>query len=130
MRMTKILLTLAGVFALFASTVSAAPAATELTPKQAAALIAIRSGAPLNSIVISFIVDGDAQCGKGFAVTNVRRVASIHGVREGSKQSRKLVFYDLFWNDTLGWFLWESRPGRTGDEVYIWSELKGEIVNR
>ncbi len=44
--------------------------------------------------------------------------------------SRRLVFYDLFWNDALGWFMWESRPERTGDAVYIWSELKGEIVNR
>ncbi len=131
MRMTKTLIALAGVLALLVSNIVAAPSPTsDLTPKQAAALVAVRSGAPLNSIVISFIVAGNARCGAGFEVTDVRRVAAIHGVHDGSRQTRKLVFYDLFWNETLGWFMWESRQERGGEAVYLWSELKGQIVNR
>lgn len=42
----------------------------------------------------------------------------------------RLVYHDFFWNESLGWFMWESRPERTGDAVYIWSELKGVIVVR
>lgn len=92
-------------------------------------MIAIRSSIPANTIEISFIVDGSAKC-EGFEVMNTRRVAAIHGVREDGNLGRKLVFYDLFWNESLGWFMWESRNERTGEAVYLWSELKGAIVNR
>lgn len=35
---------------------------------------------------------------------------------------------DFHWNDTYGWFIWQKREGRGGDEVWIWSETKGELV--
>ena len=128
--MRKFLLTIAGVFALCSDTGFAGEPTSDLSPKDAVRLIAMKSSVPANAIEISFIVDGSAKCSEGFEVKHVRRVAAIHAVREGGLQSRRLVFYDLFWNESLGWFLWESRPERGGDAVYLWSELKGEIVNR
>ncbi|MBC8126305.1 MAG: hypothetical protein H8M99_04055 [Gloeobacteraceae cyanobacterium ES-bin-144] len=118
-----------GVLAWSSTTVFALEPTNELSVKEAVRLITMKSNAPANTIEIAFIVDGSAKC-EGFEVKNVRRVAAIHGVQEGGKQSRKLVFYDLFWNEALGWFMWESRNERTGEAVYLWSELRGEIVNR
>ena len=128
--MRKILLSAAGVLALLSVTTFAAEPTSELDPKDAVRLISLRANVQPASIQIPFIVDGSAECGKGFEVNHVRRVAAILPVREGSSQSRQLVFFDLFWNESLGWFLWESRQERAGEAVYLWSELKGEIVNR
>lgn len=128
--MRKFLLSIIGVCALFSATVSAAEPASDLSSKEAIRLIALKSKVPSNGIEISFIVDGSAKCGKDFEVKHVRRVAAIHTVREGSLPVRRLVFYDVFWNESLGWFMWENRPERNGDAVYLWSELKGAIYNR
>jgi hypothetical protein len=102
---------------------------SDLSTKEAVKLIALRSNIQAKTIEISFIFDGvsKSDC---FDVENVRRVAAIHGVQDGSKQRRKLVFYDLLWNESLGWFMWESREERTGEAVYLWSETRGVIVNR
>lgn len=128
--MRKFLLSMIGVFALLTSTASASEPTADLAPKEAVRLISLKANVLANTIEIPFIVAGSAKCGEGFEVKHVRRVAAIHAVRDGSSQSRRLVFYDLFWNDALGWFMWESRAERTGDAVYIWSELRGDFVNR
>jgi len=57
-------------------------------------------------------------------------VAAIPAVRDGYRSSRLLVFYDLFLYESPSWFMWESHPERSGNAAYLWSELKGEIVNR
>lgn len=128
--MRKFLLTIAGVLAIASITGFAAEPTQDLLPKEAVRLIAMKSEVQENVIEISFIVDGTAKCGDGFEVKHVRRVAAILPVREGSLQRRRLVFYDLFWNESLGWFMWETREERAGEAVFLWSELKGEIVNR
>jgi len=128
--MRKLLLSIIGGYALCLATGIAAEPTVEIVPNEAIRLISLKSNVPANTIEISFIVDGSAKCGEGFEVKHVRRVAAIHAVRDGSQSSRRLVFYDLFWNESLGWFMWEFRAERTGDAVYLWSELKGEIVNR
>lgn len=128
--MRKFILSLAGVFAILTNAGFAVEPAADLTPKEAVRLISLKSNVPQNTIEISFIVEGSAACGSGFEVKHVRRVAAIHPVRNGASQSRRLVFYDLYWNEALGWFMWESREERTGEAVYIWSEYKGSIVNK
>jgi hypothetical protein len=128
--MRNFILSIIGAVALFSTTGFAAEPTNELTPKEAVKLIALKSDVLANTVEVSFIVEGTAKCGEGFEVKHVRRVAAIHPVRDGASQTRRLVFYDLFWNESLGWFMWESRPERTGDAVYIWSELKGQIVNK
>jgi hypothetical protein len=128
--MTKFLLSATGALALMLAPVFAAEPTSDLAPKDAVRLIALKANAPANSIEISFIVEGSAKCDKDFEVKHSRRVAAILQVRDGSSQSRRLVFFDLLWNESLGWFMWETRPERGGDAVYIWSELRGAIVNR
>lgn len=128
--MRKFLLSIAGVLAIVSITGFAAEPTQDLLPKEAVRLISMKSEVQANAIEISFIIDGSAKCGDGFEVKHVRRVAAILPVRDGSLQRRKLVFYDLFWNESLGWFMWESRQERAGEAVFLWSELKGEIVNR
>jgi hypothetical protein len=128
--MRNFILSIIGAVALISTTGFAAEPTNELTPKEAVKLIALKSDVLANTVEVSFIVEGSAKCGEGFEVKHVRRVAAIHPVRDGASQTRRLVFYDLFWNESLGWFMWESRPERTGDAVYIWSELKGQIVNK
>ncbi len=102
----------------------------DLTPQAAVKLVSLKSGVPENTIEIPFLIDGSSKCDGGFEVSHVRRVAAIHAVTIEARKTRTLVFYDLFWNESLGWFMWESRAERGGDAVYIWSELKGSIVNR
>lgn len=119
-----------GVYGFLTATGFAAEPTADLAPKEAVRLISLKANVLPNAMEIAFIVDGSARCGEGFEVKHVRRVAAIHAVRDGARSSRRLVFYDLFWNKSLGWFMWESRPERAGEAVYIWSELKGEIVNR
>lgn len=112
------------------STVFAGEPTTDLSPKEAVRLIAMRSNVRENMINIAFIVDGSKKACDDFEMKQVRRVAAIHGGRDGTVQGRKVVFYDLFWNESLGWFMWESQTDKRGEAVYIWSELKGEIVIR
>ena len=128
--MRKFLLSVIGVCALFSATAFAGEPTSDLTPKEAVRLITMKSTVQANAVEVPFIVDGSAKCSEGFEAKHVRRVAAIHAVRDGSSQSRRLLFYDFFWNESLGWFMWESRSERTGEAVYIWSELKGEFVNR
>jgi hypothetical protein len=129
--MRNLLLSIVGAFALLATAGFAGEPTTDLTPKTAVKLIALKANVPENAIEISVIIDGVSKCDKGFEATHVRRVAAIHAVRKADGgQTRSLVFYDLLWNESLGWFMWESRAERAGEAVYIWSELKGNIVNR
>ena len=128
--MRKFLLSIVGAVAMCATAGSAAEPARDLDPKDAVRLIALKSDVRENTIEIAFVVEGTSKCQGDFEVRHVRRVAAIHAVRDGTSQRRQLVFYDLFWNETLGWFMWESRAERTGDAVYIWSETKGQIVNK
>jgi hypothetical protein len=128
--MKTFILSLLGGLAMLSSAFAVGEPASELLPRDAVRLIAMRSGVLPNTVEISFIVSGKSRWGKDFEADHVRRVAAIHAVRENGSSSRRLVFYDLAWNETLGWFMWESRPERAGEAVYLWSELRGEIVNR
>jgi hypothetical protein len=112
------------------TTVCVAGTVTELEPKTAVRLLALKTGQPENSIEIPFILEGSSRCPEGFEARHVRRVAAIMPVRSEARQSRELVFHEMHWNEALGWFMWESRTERAGDAVYIWSERKGAIVNR
>ena len=129
--MKKLSVAIIGMLVMLMGAAFAAEPAKDLDPRVAVKLIAMKAGVPENTIEIPFIIDGKLGCEKGFQASHARRVAAIHAVRkEGGSQSRVLVFYDFIWNESLGWFMWESQPERTGEAVYIWSENKGYIVNR
>ena len=129
--MKKLSVAMFGVLVMLVGAVTAAEPGKDLEPQVAVKLVAMKANVLENTIEISFIIDGTLGCEKGFQASHARRVAAIHAVRrEGGRQSRVLVFYDFLWNESLGWFMWESQPERAGEAVYIWSENKGYIVNR
>ncbi len=64
----------------------------------------------------------------GLKEENVRRVMAIHPVPENGKRVRRVQCYDFQWSDEFGWHCWEKRQERGVDVVYIFSELKGEVV--
>lgn len=123
---TSFLAGLAALHLLFTPAASAAKPSRELSPGVAVNLIALRSDVPVTFIEIAFIIDGEVRI-DNFEASHVRRVAAIHPI---PSERRRFTYYDIYWNETLGWFLWEPRVERTGDAVFIWSELQGAIVNR
>lgn len=128
--MGKFLLSIVGAVAISAAAGFAAEPARELSAEKAAELIGLRSGVVRSRIEVSFIIEGTAKCAEGFEARHVRRVAAIHPVREGPSEGRRVMFYDLHWNEALGWFMWESRMERSGESLYLWSETKGYITNK
>jgi hypothetical protein len=51
-------------------------------------------------------------------------------VPEDGSRVRRYTSRDFYWSDAYGWFLWEVRKERGGDAIWIWSELKGEVITR
>lgn len=105
---------------------SAAEPIRELSPAVAVNLISLRSNIPTATVEIAFIIDGTVR-ENDFEASHIRRVAAIH---PQPSLRRRLIFYDIYWNEVLGWFLWEARGEPGGDVVYLWTELQGAIVNR
>jgi len=126
--MARILCFIIVVFGLVAAAAYAGPPSNELDPKVAAQLIALRSGVQVGQIEIGYVVDGSTRDKDGFAASHVRRVAALHPVLEGGSWVRRVVYYDLFWNDSLGWFMSQNRTERGGDAIYRWSERGGATV--
>jgi len=118
-----------GALVLIAGTCMAAEPDHDLIPEQAVKLINLQLEGHQERIEIAMIVDGSGKAGP-FEVKHVRRVVAIHPVAENGRMVRRMCTYDFLWNETYGWFAWEKREDRGGDAIWIWSELKGEIVLR
>lgn len=130
--MTRKLLAILGGLVLSLAPGMAAEPTRELIPKEAARIVALRANVPVDRIEVAFILDGSVKTEGGFEAKNARRVAAILPIRTGSgtAERRQLEFYDLYWNESLGWFMWASRQERSGEAIYIWSQLRGIIINR
>lgn len=111
----------------FAATASAAEPGHELEAEVAAKLIALRHRIAEDPISIAVMVEGRLREG-AFEQDHVRRVTAIHPVLVDGRMVRRVCHYDFGWNDDYGWFLAEKRDGRAGEEVWIWSETKGDLV--
>jgi hypothetical protein len=107
--------------------VHAAEPIRELDPNAAVKLIASINDIRETPITIASIIAG-TKTDDGFEASHVRRVTSIHQVIEDGSQVRRVRCYDFFWNDTYGWFVYEKRKGRGGDEIWIWSENEEDLV--
>jgi|GEM_PF-5607316 len=100
----------------------------ELDPKEAAKLIALVLDTRDEGIAIATIVEGSKQEDGKFEARHVRRVTAIHPVNESGRRVRRVRCYDFYWNEAYGWFVWEKREGKGGEEVWIWSETQGDLV--
>lgn len=101
----------------------------ELNETTAVRLINLQSRNRTPDVRVALIQDGTDKQGP-FELTHVRRVSSIEPIVEDGGKVRRYTCRDFYWSDTYGWFLWEIRKERGGDAIWIWSELKGEVVIR
>ena len=99
----------------------------DLTKDSAAKLINLLIEDYQERIAIVLINEGSKVI-DGLEEKNVRRVTAIHPVAEEGKRVRRVQCYDFQWNDDYGWYCWEKREERGVDVIYIFSELKGEVV--
>lgn len=95
----------------------------------AAKLISLRTEGRQEQVVIAAILEGTVKDGP-FEATHARRVVAVHPTPENGKMVRRMCVYNFLWNDAYGWFSYEKREERGGDAVWIWSELRGEVVVR
>ena len=122
-------LSLIGAAVLATGTCLAAEPDHDLTPQTAVKLINLLIEDHQERIEIAMIVEGKSQQGP-FQAQHVRRVVAVHPVAEEGKRVRRMQCYDFQWSEAYGWYTWEKREERGGDAVWIWSELKGEVVVR
>jgi hypothetical protein len=122
-------LSLIGAAVLATGTCLAAEPTHELTPQTAVKLINLLIEDRAGQIEVATIVEGKSQQ-ENFEAGHVRRVVAVHPVAENGKRVRRMQCYDFHWSEAYGWYTWEKREERGGDAVWIWSELKGEVVVR
>ena len=96
----------------------------ELAKRLIAEVLEIRS----SGINVASVIDGAKRSKDGFVERDVRRVTAVHPILEEGRLVRRVRCYDFSWNPQYGWFYQESRFSRSGEEVWIWSETKGELV--
>ena len=99
----------------------------ELTKESALKLINLLIEDYQERIEVVMITEGSKTV-NGLKEDHVRRVMAIHPVPEAGKRVRRVQCYDFHWNDDYGWHCWEKREDRGVDVIYIYSELKGEVV--
>lgn len=112
----------------FQSLAFAAEPSSELSDELARRLIAEVLEIPANGIEVATVVEGQKRSEDGFLEGNVRRVTAVHLVPLDGKLVRRVRSYDFSWTTKYGWFYQETRSTRSGEEVRIWSETKGESV--
>ena len=96
----------------------------ELAKRLIAEVLEIRS----SGINVATVIDGAKSSKDGFMEEDVRRVTAVHPILEDGRLVRRVRCYDFSWSPQFGWFYQESRFTRSGEEVWIWSEIKGESV--
>ncbi|BCX49983.1 hypothetical protein HAHE_38910 [Haloferula helveola] len=112
----------------FSSIVCAGAPTTQLTEDVAKSLIAQVLEIRESGIRVANIVEGSHRTKSGFEYRDVRRVTTVHPVVTERGLVRKVRCYDFYWSEAYGWFHEEVRESRGGEEVWIWSEKKGEEV--
>lgn len=120
---------LLAVAVLAAGTAAAAEPDHDLSAEAAVKLIKLQTEDHSEQVQIAMIVEGSGKVGP-FEVKHLRRVVALHPVPEDGRRVRRTQVYDFCWSQEYGWFTWEKRVERGGDAIWIWSELRGEVVIR
>ncbi len=115
-------------FGCFTAIASAVEPNGELDVNVAKGLIADVLDTREAGINIANIVEGSKQTKDGFEYRDVRRVTAVLPIMVDGKLVRLARCYDFFWSEEYGWFHQETIEARGGDEVWIWSQKKGEVV--
>ena len=113
----------------FSALAVAGPPTHELDDKTALKLIQLQSRNSTPDVRIAMIQDGTTKQGS-FEFAHVRRVTTVEAVVERGAKVRRMACREFHWSDEYGWFIWEAREERGGETIWIWSELKGEVVIR
>lgn len=112
----------------FQISLHAAEPSGDLTEDLARRLISDVLDISANGINVATVSHGAKRAADGFEEKDVRRVTVIHPVLLDGRMIRKVQCYDFSWSARYGWFCKEIRTSRSGEEVWIWSELQGEQV--
>jgi hypothetical protein len=107
----------------------AGPPTHDLDDKTALEIIQLQSRNRTPDVRIAMIQAGTTKQG-AFEFAHVRRVVTVEAVVEGGAKVRRMACREFHWSDEYGWFTWEARKERGGEAIWIWSELKGEVVIR
>ena len=107
----------------------AGPPTHDLDDKTAMKIIQLQSRTSTPDVRIAMIQEGTTKQGS-FEFSHVRRVTTVEATVENGAKARRMACREFHWSDEYGWFTWESRIERGGEAIWIWSELKGEVVVR
>lgn len=113
----------------FSAVAVASPPTHDLDDKTALKIIQLQSRNTTPDVRIAMIQEGTSKQG-AFEVAHARRVTTVEATVEKGAKVRRMACREFHWSDEYGWFTWESRMERGGEAVWIWSELKGEVVVR
>ena len=113
----------------FSAIAVAGPPTHELDDKTALKIIQLQSRNSTPDVRIAMIQEGTSKQGS-FEFSHVRRVTTVESAIEKGAKVRLMACREFHWSDEYGWFTWESRKERSGESIWIWSEIKGEVVVR
>ncbi len=112
----------------FQGSIHAAEPTSELSEDLAKRLISQVLDIGTNGINVATVINGAKRSEDGFEEGQVQRVTAVHPVLLEGRMVRRVRCYDFSWSPQYGWFCKEIRTSRSGEEVWIWSETKGELV--
>ena len=105
----------------------AAPAGQRPTTDVSRQLIADIAGIPAGAIKVASVVEGSIRSEDGFE-HRVCRITVVHPQLDNGRMVRRIGYYDFSWSEEYGWFHQEPFQAAGGEQVRIWSELKGMVI--
>lgn len=101
---------------------------SELDDDLAVRLIADILDVKTTGINVASVIQGEKRSEDGFVERHIRRVTAVHLVPENGRRVRRVRCYDFSWTPKYGWFYQETGSSRSGEEVMVWSEIRGEEI--
>lgn len=98
----------------------------DLAKRLIADFLNIREG----GINVATVTGGTKSSDDGSEESQVRRVTAVLPVLEEGRTVRRVRCYDFSWSEKYGWYYQKIVSSRSGQEVRIWSEKKGESATK